>query len=96
MSGGRSYGGGSPIGCEPFCPKALDVLARALDDDAKVARDAAVQVLKACGMYGLEQPAGATRAGDFRDCRARAGSGTPSPADVRRRVAGAPLTVPVD
>ena len=47
-------------------PKAVDVLDRALDDDGKAAQDAAIQGLKACGMYGLVQPAGFTRAEDFK------------------------------
>lgn len=37
-------------------PKAVDVLERSLDEDGKPARDAAVQILKACGLYSLPPP----------------------------------------
>lgn len=43
-------------------PKALETLDTALDGDGRVACHAAVQVLKACGMYALPQPMGSTDA----------------------------------
>ncbi|MGE0519098.1 MAG: hypothetical protein AB7P78_08825 [Candidatus Binatia bacterium] len=46
-------------------PKALDALDRALNEDGKDAQDAAVQVLKACGMYGLDRPMGYTTTEEF-------------------------------
>jgi hypothetical protein len=39
-------------------PKALDVLAQALEDETPL--PAAVHILKACGLYGLPQPDGPT------------------------------------
>jgi len=47
-------------------PKALDALGRSLDEDGRIAQDAAVQVLKACGMWGLERPMGFTNAEDLK------------------------------
>ena len=46
-------------------PKAVDVLERSLDEDGKSARDAAVQILKACGFYSLPPPTGFTTAEDI-------------------------------
>lgn len=46
-------------------PTAVDVLERSLDEDGKPSRDAAVQVLKACGLYSLPPPAGFTAVEDI-------------------------------
>ncbi len=46
-------------------PKAVDVLERSLDEDGKPARDAAVQVLRACGLYSLPPPSGFTTTEDI-------------------------------
>ena len=46
-------------------PKAVDVLERSLDDEGKPARDASVQILKACGLYSLPPPTGFTMVEDI-------------------------------
>lgn len=53
-------------------PKAVDMLERSLDEDGKPARDAAVQILKACGLHSLAPPTGFTTAEDIDIARGKA------------------------